>query len=113
MLPPKTNATPAPVKHKSKHKGSSKGGSNGGSKGGSGSQSKQRTTAPATLPVVQNTTTPVADTDTGTIPQGGIQAGAGGTAGEGIGPAILLGSAGLALVFMAGGLALRRRGLES
>ena len=57
--------------------------------------------------------TPVSGVDTGTIPQGGIQAGAGGTADEGPSSALLLGSAALMLVLAAGGLALRRRGFES
>jgi hypothetical protein len=52
-------------------------------------------------------------TDTGTIPQGGIQAGAGGTADDGAIPALLLGSGALMLVLTAGGIAVRRRGFES
>ena len=101
--PPK----PAPVTPK-KHKES---GSNGGSNGGSGVAGKTEKRS-SSLPVVQSTTT-VADTDTGTVPQGGIQAGAGGTADEGTGPALLLGSGALVLMLMAGGLALRRRGFDS
>jgi hypothetical protein len=109
--PPPAPVTPAPVtpapltpapEAKKKHKKSS---------GGSGVAGKTQTSA--SLPVVQSTTTTVADTDTGTIPQGGIQAGAGGTADDGIAAALLLGSGALALMLMAGGLALRRRGFES
>jgi hypothetical protein len=95
-----TPTAPAPKKHTRKKSG-----------GGSGvaGKSQQR----AALPVVEHTTTPVVDTDTGTVPQGGIQAGAGGTAGDGTVAALLLGSGALALMLMAGGLALRRRGFES
>jgi len=69
-------------------------------------------TAPQT-PVVQVSSQRVSDVDTGTIPQGGIQAGAGGTADDGTGSALLLGSAVLMLMLTAGGLVLRRRGFES
>jgi hypothetical protein len=52
-------------------------------------------------------------TDTGTVPSGGIQAGAGGTAEMGSNPALLgLGSGALALVLTAGGFVLRRRNAE-
>jgi hypothetical protein len=51
-------------------------------------------------------------TDTGTIPQGGIQAGAGGTADAGTSVLLGLGSGALALVLTAGGFVLRRRGIE-
>ena len=49
--------------------------------------------------------------DTGAIPQGGIQAGGGGTADGGATP--LLGLAALSALLGAGGLALRRRGFQS
>jgi len=63
--------------------------------------------------VVQATTPVSAGVDTGTIPQGGIQAGAGGTADDGSN-AGLLGGGALMLVLAASGLALRRRdGLAS
>lgn len=63
--------------------------------------------------VVQTTTPVSAGVDTGTIPQGGIQAGAGGTADDGSN-AGLLGGGALILVLAASGLALRRRdGLAS
>ena len=52
-------------------------------------------------------------TDTGTTPKGGIQAGGGGTADEGAGFALLLGSAALMLMVTAGGFALRRSGRGS
>ena len=50
--------------------------------------------------------------DTGAIPQGGIQAGGGGTA-DGGATSPLLGLAALSALLGAGGLALRRRGFES
>jgi hypothetical protein len=54
-----------------------------------------------------------AGVDTGTIPQGGIQAGAGGTADDGSTAGLLWGGA-LILMVAAGGLGLRRRhGLTS
>jgi hypothetical protein len=60
-------------------------------------------------PQVVQTTTPVsAGVDTGTIPQGGIQAGAGGTAKDGSMAGLLWGGA-LILMVAAGGLTLRRR----
>jgi hypothetical protein len=46
--------------------------------------------------------------DTGTIPQGGIQAGAGGTADDGSQAGLLWGGS-LILALAAGGLVLRRR----
>lgn len=51
-------------------------------------------------------------TDTGTIPQGGIQAGAGGTADDGSAAVLSLGLGALMLVLTAGGYVLRRRGFE-
>jgi hypothetical protein len=97
-------ATPAPESKKKDKKSS----------GDSGVAGKTETRkSAASLPVVQSTTTTVADTDTGTIPQGGIQAGGGGTANDGTALALLLGSGALVLTLMAGGLALRRRGFES
>jgi hypothetical protein len=63
--------------------------------------------------VVQATTPVSAGIDTGTIPQGGIQAGAGGTADDGSQAGLLWGGS-LILALAASGLALRRRhGLES
>jgi hypothetical protein len=95
--------TPAPESTKKKK-----------SSGGSGVAGKtEKRKSAGSLPVVQSTTTTVADTDTGTIPQGGIQAGGGGTANDGTALALLLGSGALVLTLMAGGLALRRRGFES
>ena len=55
--------------------------SGGGESGGSGSGGNAQH-APQT-PLVRVSATPVSGVDTGTIPQGGIQAGAGGTADEG------------------------------
>ena len=85
--------------------------SGGGESGGSGSGGSVQNT-PQT-PLVRLSSTPVSGVDTGTIPQGGIQAGAGGTADEGSPSALLFGSAALMLVLAAGGLAVRRRGFES
>jgi hypothetical protein len=59
-------------------------------------------------PVVQTRTVAFTPTAAVTaVPQGGVQAGAGGTAGEGDGVLIL--GAGLVLVAAGGGLALRRK----
>jgi hypothetical protein len=76
----------------------------------SGSERKQ-TTAP--VPTHQNTANVQAATDTATVPQGGVQAGAGGTADAGSPLALLLGSGALGLALTAGGVSLRRRSLES
>jgi hypothetical protein len=51
--------------------------------------------------------------DTGTTPQGGIQAGGGGTADGSAVSALILGFGALALGLTAGGLVLQRRSLES
>jgi hypothetical protein len=104
-----TPVTPAPVTPAPESTKKKKKKSNGGS-GVAGKTEKRKSAG--SLPVVQSTTT-VADTDTGTIPQGGIQAGGGGTADDGTALALLLGSGALVLTLMAGGLALRRRGFES
>ena len=81
------------------------------SSGGSTPAAKQVASHPTE--VVQATTPVSAGVDTGTIPQGGIQAGAGGTADDGSN-AGLLGGGALMLVLAASGLALRRRdGLAS
>ena len=80
--------------------------------GGSGSEGASENT-PAAPQVVQTETPVTAGVDTGTIPQGGIQAGAGGTADEGSTAGLLWGGS-LILMVAAGGLALRRRaGLTS
>jgi hypothetical protein len=76
--------------------------------GGSGSAGGSEST-PATPQAVRTQTPVSAGVDTGTIPQGGIQAGAGGTAGNGSMTGLLWGGA-LILVVAAGGLARRRRG---
>jgi len=67
----------------------------------------------APSPVFETVANVSAGNDTGTSPQGGIQAGGGGTADGGALSALLLGSGALALVLTAGGLVLRRRSLES
>ena len=84
----------------------------GGDNAGGSESGRSGTKAPQT-PLVRLSSQPVSGVDTGTIPQGGIQAGAGGTADGGSPSALLFGSAALLLVLMAGGLALRRRGFES
>ena len=63
--------------------------------------------------VFHTTSSPTSGTDTGTIPQGGIQAGGGGAADDGTVSLLLLGTGALALMLTAGGLTLRRRGLGS
>jgi hypothetical protein len=79
----------------------------------SGSSPAAQQVASHPTEVVQATTPVSAGVDTGTIPQGGIQAGAGGTADDGSN-AGLLGGGALMLVLAASGLALRRRdGLAS
>jgi hypothetical protein len=84
-----------------------------GSGSGSGGESAGSEISPVTPQVVQTTTPVSAGVDTGTIPQGGIQAGAGGTADDGSTAGLLWGGA-LILALAAGGLALRRRdGLTS
>jgi hypothetical protein len=75
---------------------------------GNGSESAGKPSSRATPQVVQTSTPVSAGIDTGTIPQGGIQAGAGGTADDGSMAGLLWGGA-LILVVAAGGLALRRR----
>ena len=83
------------------------GGESGRSESGKSEQKATHT------PLVRVSSTPVSGIDTGTVPQGGIQAGAGGTADDGSPSALLFGSAALMLVLTAGGLVLRRRGFES
>ncbi len=63
--------------------------------------------------VFQNTSNQTSGTDTGTFPQGGIQAGAGGMADDAPASLLLLGLGTLAFGLMAGGVALRRRSLGS
>ena len=76
---------------------------------GNGSESAGKPASSQAIPQVVQTTTPVsAGVDTGTIPQGGIQAGAGGTADDGSMAGLFWGGS-LMLVVAAGGLALRRR----
>jgi hypothetical protein len=83
----------------------------GGGPGSTGESPRSEST-PTAPQVVQNTTPVTSGVDTGTIPQGGIQAGAGGTADSSM--AGLLWGGALILVVAAGGLTLRRRdGLTS
>ena len=85
----------------------------GSSESNSGSGSVGQRVGSTVRPQVVQTTPVSAGIDTGTIPQGGIQAGAGGTADDGS-QAGLLWSGALMLALAASGLALRRRnGLES
>jgi hypothetical protein len=102
---------PAPTNRPHERKPAEHGSSESNSNSGSGSVG-QRVGSTVRPQIVQ--TTPVsAGIDTGTIPQGGIQAGAGGTADDGS-QAGLLWSGALMLALAAGGLALRRRNaLES
>ena len=80
----------------------------GGNSGDTHSGGKE--SAPS--PVFETVANVGAGNDTGTTPQGGIQAGGGGTADGGV-SALLLGTGALALLLTAGGLVLRRRSLES
>ena len=76
---------------------------------GNGSVSAGKPASTRATPQIVQIATPVtAGVDTGTIPQGGIQAGAGGTADDGSMAGLLWGGA-LVLALAAGGLALRRR----
>jgi hypothetical protein len=79
-----------------------KGGGGGGGGGNSGAGNTTASTAPITTPVAQKTFT---------VPQGGVQAGAGGTAQDGSGSLlpIGLGLIGLTLAGAVSGVALRRR----
>jgi hypothetical protein len=72
-----------------------------------GSESSNSGSSPVSSP--QTTTHNVAQTTT--VPQGGVQAGAGGTANQGSNDRMStgLGIAGLSLAVLAGGIALRRR----
>jgi outer membrane biosynthesis protein TonB len=101
--------TPAPPSNRAAPEGSAPSGGNnaGGSESGNSGSNVPQT------PQVRVSSQPVSGADTGEIPQGGIQAGAGGTVDEGSASALLLGSAALMLVLTAGGLVLRRRGFES
>jgi hypothetical protein len=97
---------PAPTSRPHERKPAEHGSSESNSNSGSGSVG-QRVGSTVRPQIVQ--TTPVsAGIDTGTIPQGGIQAGAGGTADDGS-QAGLLWSGALMLALAAGGLVLRRR----
>jgi hypothetical protein len=103
---------PAPTSRPHERKPAEHGSSDTNSNSGSGSVG-QRAGSTVRPRVVQTTTPVSAGIDTGTIPQGGIQAGAGGTADDGS-QAGLLWSGALMLALAAGGLALRRRNaLES
>jgi hypothetical protein len=103
---------PAPTNRPHERKPAEHGSSESNSNSGSGSVG-QRVGSTVRPQVVQTTTPVSAGVDTGTIPQGGIQAGAGGTADDGS-QAGLLWSGALMLALAAGGLALRRRNaLES
>jgi hypothetical protein len=78
-----------------------------GSESSGSSESSSHSTPTANVAA----TTPTTSTsDTGTVPQGGVQAGAGGTASQGPSPVLMASALGLALLGVAsGGAALRRR----
>jgi hypothetical protein len=76
-------------------------------------ETRHSTTTTPQRVVFQNTSNQTSGTDTGTFPQGGIQAGAGGMAEDGPASLLLLSLAALALGLMAGGVVLRRRSLGS
>ena len=99
---------PSPTSQPEQHRSEESNGT--GSESGAAGESVRSQVSPH---VVQATTPVSAGVDTGTIPQGGIQAGAGGTADGGSQAGLLWGGS-LMLVLAAGGLALRRRNaLES
>lgn len=99
---------PSPTSQPEQHRSEESNGT--GSESGAAGESVRSQVSPH---VVQTTTPVSAGIDTGTIPQGGIQAGAGGTADDGSQAGLLWGGS-LMLVLAAGGLALRRRNaLES
>ena len=98
--PPSPQPQPSPTSQPKK-------GSHEESGNGSESLGKRASSQP-TPQFVQIATPVTAGVDTGTIPQGGIQAGAGGTADDGS-TAGLLWSGALVLAVAASGLALRRR----
>jgi hypothetical protein len=102
---PQQPQQPAPKSRPHERKQAEHGSSGSGSGSGSVGQWARSTVRPQ---VVQTTTPVSAGIDTGTIPQGGIQAGAGGTADDGS-QAGLLWSGALMLALAAGGLVLRRR----
>jgi hypothetical protein len=105
--PPSPQPRPSPTSQpkKESHKESGN--------GSAGKPASTRATQRTTPRVVQIATPVTPGVDTGTIPQGGIQAGAGGTADDGSTAGLLWGGA-LVLALAAGGLALRRRdGLTS
>jgi hypothetical protein len=76
-------------------------------------ETRHSTTTTPQRVVFQNTSNQTPGTDTGTFPQGGIQAGAGGMAEDGPASLLLLSLGALALGLMAGGVVLRRRSLGS
>jgi hypothetical protein len=102
QAPAKPTPQPRPAPKSETHKEKSGGGS------GAAGESAGSEITPVTPQVVQTTTPVSAGVDTGTIPQGGIQAGAGGTADDGSMSGLLWGG-GLIFVLAASGLALRRR----
>ena len=103
-VPGPTTTVTVPVPAPETSSGSESGGSGSGSKKSSGSGSSRNTAA---------LTFAGSGTDTGSIPQGGIQAGAGGTADNAPAPALVaLVLALLAFGTAAGGVAMRRRGAQ-
>ena len=103
---PQAPAQPAPQPQPAPKSEAPKEKSGGGS--GPAGESPRSESTPVAPQVVQNTTPVNSGVDTGTIPQGGIQAGAGGTAHDGSMAGLLWGGA-LILLVAAGGLARRRR----
>jgi hypothetical protein len=77
--------------------------------GGSGGESAGSPPREAPTQVVQGTTAVAQGVDTGTIPTGGIQAGAGGTADDGSSAGLVGGTALVLIALAGGGFALRRR----
>lgn len=116
--PPETVTVPGPTKTvtveahapKAPKESSSSGSSSGSSRSGSNTSTTSPSTSSVTSVALTNTAT---GTDTGTIPHGGVQAGAGGMSADGGPSAVLaLGLGLLAFGLTAGGVTMRRRALE-
>jgi hypothetical protein len=107
--PVETGPAPVQVSHGTDVEGKNESHKPSGSAKG---DTRHLTTTPQRA-VFRNTTNRTSGTDTGTFPQGGIQAGAGGMAEDRPASLLLLGLGALGLGLMAGGVALRRRSLGS
>jgi len=122
--PPVTVTTPAPppaptptkAKHHRRHHSSGSSAGSGGSHTTNTGVNVSAESSPETVTPVVKETANTTTTQVSTVPQGGIQAGGGWTAlaGDGSSTGTVIGTAaGLLLVLIGTGLALRRRGLAS